>query len=103
LAEGVPGHGWLRIDPRTGATVGVMGSGYHQAKTERAIIIDGWESNTVIAKTRIMHPGYLGRGRAFWKQHPFEIAKKLGLDPSSIEEVGLIIDHQWNLLAAGLL
>jgi hypothetical protein len=99
LAEGVIGHGWWRIDPRTGGTVGVMGTGYHQELTERAYLDD----NTVISKTRIMHRGYLGRGRMFWKKHPIEIAQKLGLDPLSIEDLGFIIDHQWSLLAAGLL
>jgi hypothetical protein len=95
----VPDFGWWRIDPRTGGTVGVMGTGYHAQITERAYL----ENDTVISKTAISHPGYLGRGRVFWKKHPIEIAKKLGLDPFSIEDLGFIIDHQWALLRAGLL
>jgi len=98
-AEGVPGFGWWRLDPRTGGTVGVMGTGYHQELTEEAYL----ENDTVISKTQIFRPNVLGRGKSFWRRHPTKIARDLRLDPNSIEDLGLIIDHQWALLAAGML
>jgi hypothetical protein len=35
--QGRPRLGWWRVDPRTGATIGVMESGYHQALTEEEL------------------------------------------------------------------
>ena len=98
-AEGITGFGWWRLDPRTGGTVGVMGTGYHQELTEEAYL----ENDTVISKTQIFRPNVLGRGRSFWRRHPTKIARDLRLDPNSVEDLGLIIDHQWALLGAGML
>jgi len=94
-AEGSPGHGWWRVDPRTGGTVGVMGTGYHQELTERAY----YESDTVISKTLVRRVSMKGR----WGRHPTQIAKDLGWNPNSVEDLGRIIDIQWWLLKQGRL
>lgn len=87
----VPSFGWWRIDPRTGGTVGVMGTGYHQAMSEdvtkRAYIVEGWKSDTVISKT-VVRPAKI---KVDWTKRAFEIAKDLGWDPTSMADINRIM------------
>jgi len=58
-----PGHsGWWRVDPKSGETIGVMGSGFNQAKSQYLIMLEKVVEMIQAIKPyfHVGHPGMVG-------------------------------------------
>jgi hypothetical protein len=68
-----------------------MGTGFHQAGaedvTKRAIIVNGWEGDTLISKTLVRQV----KIKVDWTKRAYEIAKDLGWDPNSMADINRIM------------
>jgi len=94
--------GWWRVDPRTGATIGVMDSGFRQGETEKVEVDQsvGTATGQLSRQPKVRGPDpRLGDAG----EKPLKFLKKIGVDeshPQFKELLDALLDHQEALMKA---